>query len=95
LQQIDHNSINLNRIPTKIGTEMRFKKLFICTTFQIDSSMNSQVIANNARSAKRIRKKRRNYFGILVVSISGLAGAICFKFGQIHLVWGHCSSKFG
>jgi len=26
MQKIDHNSVNLNRIPTKIGTKMHFLK---------------------------------------------------------------------
>jgi len=32
-QKIDHISINLNQIPTKIGTEICFNRLFMCTKF--------------------------------------------------------------
>jgi len=48
--------------------------------FQLDRSMFSQVIAENAKC--EMKKKKRNYFKILLARISGLTGAICLKFGM-------------
>ena len=58
-QKINHNPINLHQIPTKIGTEMCFNEPFMCTKFQLDGSMRSQVMAKNAKCAKRQRRIRR------------------------------------
>ena len=57
-QKID-NSVNLNRIPTKIGTEMRFNKPYTCTKFQPNRSMFSQVMAENAKCAKWEKNKKK------------------------------------
>ena len=98
-QKIDHNCVNLNRIPAKIGTEMCFNQPYTYTKFQLNRSMFSQVMADIAKCAKwrrRIRSKKwRNYFETLLACISGLTGAICFKFGMhVDSVVGHLWSKF-
>ena len=73
-QIIGHNSVNVHRIPTKLGTEIRFNEPFKCTKFQPDWSTNSRFMADFAKCAKR-RKKNPNF------GRSYLAGAIFFKFG--------------
>jgi len=80
-RKIKHNSVNLYHILTKLGMEMCFNKPFVCTKFQLDLSMHLNFIAENAKCAK-LRRKKENYFEILVACILGLARAICFKFGM-------------
>jgi len=53
MRKINHNSVTLNQIPTKFGTEMRFNEPSTCTKFQLDRSMRSQVMVENAKYAKR------------------------------------------
>ena len=62
---IDHNFVNGNRIPTKVGTEIRLNELFKCNEIQPDWSTHSCFMADFAKCAKlrgnrRGRKKRRN-----------------------------------
>ena len=56
--KIDHNSINLYRIPPKIGTEMHFSKPFMCIKFQLDWSMRLRFIGEmwNVQNEWRLRK---------------------------------------
>ena len=42
---IDHNSVNVHRIPTKVGTEIRLNELIKCAKFQPDWSTNSCFMA--------------------------------------------------
>jgi len=44
-QRISHNSRNLYRIGTKVGTEIRFKVPVLCTKFQLDPNMRWHFIA--------------------------------------------------
>ena len=37
-QIIGHNSVNVHRIPTKVGTEIRLNEPFKCAKFQPDPS---------------------------------------------------------
>ena len=55
-RKIDHNSVNLYRIPTKIGTEMCFNKPFVCVKCQLNVSMCSCFMGENAKCAKWRRK---------------------------------------
>ena len=36
MERISHNSVNVNQIPTKRGTEVRFNEPFKCVKFQPD-----------------------------------------------------------
>ena len=58
-KKIDYNSVNLNRIPTKIGMEMCCNVPFTCMKFQRDRSMRSQVMIENTKCAKRRRKIKK------------------------------------
>ena len=62
--KIDHNSINLHRIPTKSGTETCFNEPFMCTKFQLDRRMHSQAMAEIVKCAKR-QHRRKNEDTIL------------------------------
>ena len=71
MPKIDHNSVNLHQIPTKIGVEMHFNKPFVCINFQLDQSMRSCFMGKNAECAKCKKKMKKNYFEILLLCISG------------------------
>ena len=43
-QIIGHNSVNVQRIPTKVGTKIRLNEPFMCAKFQFDWSTNSCVM---------------------------------------------------
>ena len=81
---ISHNSMNVHRISTKLGTEIRYNKPFNCAKFQLDWSTHSCFIADFAKCAKERsrRKKQRKKTLTLVARISEMAGAIFFNFGM-------------
>ena len=83
-QIIGNNSVNVHRIPTKLGTEIRLNEPFKCANFQHDWSTNSCFMADFAKCAKRSRriKKRRKKTQTLADRISEIDGAIFFKFGM-------------
>ena len=54
---ISHNSVNIHRIPTKLGTEICCNELFKCVKFQPDWSTHSCFMADFAKCAKRSRRK--------------------------------------
>ena len=56
-QIIGHNSVNVHRIPTKVGTEIRRNEPFKCAKVQPDWSTHSCFMADFAKCAKRRRKK--------------------------------------
>ena len=56
---IGNNSVNVHRIPTKRGTEIRYTEPFKCAKFQPDWSTHSCFMANFAKCAKRSRRKKR------------------------------------
>ena len=63
---IDHNSVNVHRIPTKVGTEIRLNEPFKCAKFQPDWSTHTCFMADFSKCAKRRKKqpKRwRSYLG--------------------------------
>ena len=83
-QIIGHNSVNVHRIPTKVGTQIRLNEPFKCAKFQPDPSTHSCFMADvsNVRNEEvEEEKKRRNQNEILFARISEMAGAIFFKFG--------------
>ena len=49
---IDHNSLNVHRIPTKAGAEIRLNEPFKCARFQPDWSTHSYFMADFAECAK-------------------------------------------
>ena len=49
--------MNVHRIPTKLGTEIRLNESFKCATFQPDWSTSSCFMAGFAKCAKRSRRK--------------------------------------
>ena len=44
-QIIGHNSVNVHRIPTKVGTQIRLNEPFKCAKFQPDPSTHSCFMA--------------------------------------------------
>ena len=87
-QIIGHNSVNVHRVPTKLGTEIPLNEPFTCAKFQPDWSMHLCFMANFAKCAKRRnkRKKRRRKTQILAACISEMATPLprwhfCSKFG--------------
>ena len=90
-QIIGHNSVNVHRLPTKRGTEIRLNEPFKCVKFHPDWSTHSCFIADFAMCAKR-RKKTQT----LAARISEMARAIFFKFGMwTPLPSRHFCSNFG
>ena len=81
-QIIGHNSVDVHRIPTKLGTEIRLNAPFKCAKFQPEWSMHSCFMADFAKCAKRRRNKLRKQTQSLAARISEMAGAIFFKFGM-------------
>ena len=53
MQIIGHNSMNVNQIPTKLGTEIRFNEPFKCAKFQPNWNMHWCFMADFAKCAKR------------------------------------------
>ena len=91
-QTIGHNSVNVHRIPTKLGTEIRLNEPFKCAKFQPDWSTNSCFMADFAKCAKR--SSRRKITQTLADRISEMDGAIFFKFGMWTPLpsWHFCSN---
>ena len=58
-QIIGHNSVNVHRIPTNLGTEIRLNEPFKCAKFQPDWSTNLCFMADFAKCVKR-RSRRKN-----------------------------------
>ena len=56
MQIIGHNSVNVLRIPTKVGTEVRRNKPFKCAKFQRDRSARSNFVADFVKFAKKRTK---------------------------------------
>ena len=46
MQIIGNNSVNVHRIPTKVGTEIRLNEPFQCAKFQPNPSTHSCFMAN-------------------------------------------------
>ena len=58
MQIIGHNSVNVLRIPTKGGTEVRLNVPFKCAKFQLDRSTRSHFMADFVKCTKRSRRKK-------------------------------------
>ena len=52
-QIIGHDSVNVDRIPTKVGTEIRLNEPFKCAKCQRDRSTRSHFMADFVKCAKR------------------------------------------
>ena len=101
-QIIGHNSLNVHRIPTKLGTEIHLNEPFKCATFQPDWSTHSCCMADFAKCAKRRsrrrirRKNEEKKTQTLAACISEITEAIFFKFGMwTPLPSRHFCSNFG
>ena len=82
-QIIGHNSVNVHRIPTTPGTEIRLNEPFKFAKFQPDWSTHSCFMADLAKCAKKSRRKqRRKKPQTLAARISEMAGAIFYTFGM-------------
>ena len=89
-----HNSVNVHRIPTKRGTEIRLNEPFKCTKFQSDWSTHSRFMADFAKCAKRSSRRKKTQ--TLAARISEMAVAIFFKSGMwTPLPSRHFCSNFG
>ena len=59
-QIIGHNSMNVNRIPTKVGTQIRFNEPFKCAKFQPDPSTHSCFMADFANVRNEEVEEEKN-----------------------------------
>ena len=92
MQIISNNSVNVHRILTRLGTEIRLNEPFTFAKFQPNWSMHSCFMADFAKCAKRSRRKKTQ---TLAACISEMAGAIFFKVGMwAPLPSRHCCSNF-
>ena len=57
-QIIACNSVNVPRIPTKVGTEICLNEPYKYTTFQLDQSTHSHFMAYVVKCAKRSMEKK-------------------------------------
>ena len=73
--------MNVHRIPTKRGTEIRLNSPFKCAKFQPDWSTHSCFMAGLQSVQKEEKKKKRKKNQALAARISEMAGAIFFNFG--------------
>ena len=55
MQIIGHNSVNVHRISTKVGTEIHHNEPFKCTKFHSDWGTHSCFIMDFVKCAKRRR----------------------------------------
>ena len=53
MQIIGHNSVNVHRIPTKLGTEIRFNEPFTCAKLQPNWNTYWWFMTDFAKCAKR------------------------------------------
>ena len=56
-QIIGHNSMNVHRMPTKLGTEICLNAPFKCAKFQPNWSTHSCFMVDFVKCAKRSRRK--------------------------------------
>ena len=59
-QIIGHNSVNVHRIPTKVGTQIRLNEPFKCAKFQPDPSTNSCFMADFANVRNEEVEEEKN-----------------------------------
>ena len=71
-QIIGHNSVNVHRIPTTLGTEICFNELFKCAKFQLAWSTYLYFMADFA-NVRKVEEK-------MTTRILDMAGEIFFKF---------------
>ena len=58
-QIIGHSSVNVHRIPTKVGTEIRLNESCKYTKLQLDQSMCLHFMADFVKCAKRSRRRKK------------------------------------
>ena len=58
MQIIGHNSVNVQRIPTKLNTEIRLNEPLKCAKFQPDWSTNLRFMVDFAKCANISRRKK-------------------------------------
>ena len=93
MQTIGHNSMNVHRIPTKLGTKIHLNEPFKCAKCQSDWRTHSYFMVDFFKCAKRSRRKKTQ---TLATHILEMAGVIVFKFGMCTpLPSQHFCSKFG
>ena len=93
-QIIGHNSVNVYRILTKLGTEIRLNERFKCAKFQADWSTNSCFMQSVRKEVEEKTKKKNPQ--TLAARIAEIDGAIFFKFGMwTPLPSRHVCSNFG
>ena len=61
-QIIGNNSVNVHRIPTKVGTQIRLNEPFKCAKFQPDPSTHSCFMADfaNVRNEEEVEEEEKN-----------------------------------
>ena len=57
-QIIGHNSVNVHRIPTKVGTEIRLNEPLKCAKFQPDPSTHSCFMADFANVRNEVEEEK-------------------------------------
>ena len=63
MQIIGHNSVNVQRIPTKLNTEIRLNEPLKCAKFQLYWSTNLRFMVDFAKCANISRTKKNPNFG--------------------------------
>ena len=81
-KKIYHNSVIFIRFQPKLVRRCTLISPICVSNFRSIGVCFCILWAKMQCAKWRIRKKRRNYFEILLTCISRLAGAICFKFGM-------------
>ena len=62
-QIIGHNSVNVYRIPTKLGTEIHLNEPFKCVKFQPDWSTHSYFMADFCKVFEKKKEEKTPKFG--------------------------------
>ena len=71
--------MNVHRIPTKVGTEIRLNEPFKCAKFQPDWSTNSRILRSVRNQEEKNEEIKTKFWSLVSTEI---AGAIFFKFGM-------------
>ena len=85
-QIIGRSSVNVHRIPTKVGITIRLNEPFKCAKFQPDPNTHSCFMADFAKcEMKKIFKEEKSEeikIKLFFTRILEMAGVIFFKFGM-------------
>ena len=66
---IGHNSVNVHRIPTKVGTEIRLNEPFKCAKVQPDPSTHSCFMADFANVLNEVEEEKNEEIKTKVCSL--------------------------